>query len=63
MFRGHSTGELASLVTMSRVTYFILQAYTGTTIEEKQTNSEEVLGKMQVNGKEGRNKQGKNSWQ
>ena len=38
-------------VTMSRVTYFILHAHTGTLVSHSQhrKNSGEVLGKMQVN--------------
>ena len=43
IFRGHSTREPAPC----RVTYFILQAYTGT------KKSGEVLEKMQVSGPEG----------
>ena len=41
-------------VTMSRVTYFILQAYTGTGVSHSRhrKNSGEVLEKMQVNGPE-----------
>ena len=43
IFRGHSTREPAS----GRVTYFILQAYTGTTCKPQPTQekSGEVLGK------------------
>ena len=42
-------------VTMSRVTYFILQAHTGTSVSHSKhrKNLEEVLEKMQVNGPEG----------
>ena len=38
-----------------RVTYFILQAYTGTGVSHSQHREKngEVLGKMQVNGLEG----------
>ena len=43
VFRGHSTREPAS----SRMTYFLLRAYTGT------KKSGEVLEKMQMNGPEG----------
>ena len=51
IFRGHSTRESAS----SRVTYFILRAYTGTGVSqsEHRKKSGEVLEKMQVNGPEG----------
>ena len=51
IFRGHSTREPAS----SRVTYFILRAYTGTSVSQSQhrKKSGEVLEKMQVNGLEG----------
>ena len=51
MFRGHSTREPAS----SRVTYFILRAYTGTMCKPQPTQEKagEVLEKMQVNGPEG----------
>ena len=49
----YSTREPAS----SSVTYFILWAYTGT------KKLGEGLEKMQVNGPEGRNKQGRNPWQ
>ena len=50
-FRGHSTRESAS----SRVTYFILRAYTGTAVSHSQQKkkSGEALEKMQVNGPEG----------
>ena len=51
LFRGHSTREPAS----GRVTYFILQGYTGTMRQPqpKQEKSGKVLEKMQVNGPEG----------
>ncbi|WP_419602539.1 hypothetical protein, partial [Thiolapillus sp.] len=51
IFRGHSTREPAS----SRLTYFILRAYTGTSVSQSQhrKKSGEVLEKMQVNGLEG----------
>ena len=51
IFRGHSTREPAS----SRVTYFILRAYTGTGVSHSQRRKKmgEVLEKMQVNGLEG----------
>ena len=51
IFRSHSTQEPAS----SRVTYFILQAYTGTGVSHSQhrKNLGEVLKKMQENGPEG----------
>ena len=50
IFRGHATREPAS----SRVTYFILRAYTGTGVSHSQhrENSGEIL-KMQANGLEG----------
>ena len=50
-FHGHSTREPAS----SRVTYFILRAYTGTSVNHSQSRkkSGQVLEKMQVNGLEG----------
>ena len=50
IFREHSTREPAS----SKVTYFILRAYTGTSISRSQhrKNLEEVLEKMKVNGPE-----------
>ena len=49
--RGHSTRESTS----SRVTHFILQAYTGTgvSLSQHRKKSGEVLEKMQVNGPEG----------
>ena len=55
MFRGESTQEPASVVTTSRVTYFILRAHTGTgvSLSQHRRNSEEVLEKMQVNGPRG----------
>ena len=39
----------------NRVTYFILQAYTGTVVSHSQQrkNSGQVLEKMQLNGQEG----------
>ena len=49
-------GNLHQLsVTMSRVTYFILWAHTGTAVRHSQHRKdlEEVLEKMQVNGPEG----------
>ena len=51
LFRGHSTREPAS----GRVTYFILQGYTGTMRQPQPTQekSGKVLEKMQVNGPEG----------
>ena len=51
IFRGHSTREPAA----SRVTYFILRAYTGTGVSQSQhrKKSGEVSEKMQVNGLEG----------
>ena len=51
IFRGHSTWESAS----SRVTYFILQVSTGTSVSQSQhrKKSGEVLEKIQVNGLEG----------
>ena len=52
LLRGHLTPEPAS----SRVTYFILRAYTGTGVSHSQRRkkkSGEVLGKMLVNGLEG----------
>ena len=51
IFREHTTRKPAS----SRVTYFILWAYTGTGVShsEHRNYSEEVLEKMQVNGPEG----------
>ena len=58
IFLGHSTREPAS----SKVTYFILRGPTQEPVlaaantgkqQTKQTNSGEVLGKMQVNGPEG----------
>ena len=51
IFRGHSTPEPAS----SRLTYFILRAYTGTSVSQRQQRKklEEDLEKMQVNGPEG----------
>ena len=50
IFREHSTRERAS----SRVTFFILRTYTGTSVSHSQhrKKSEEVLEKMQVNGPE-----------
>ena len=54
IFRGRSTREPAS----SRVTYFILRAYTGTVVSHSQywkKKSGEVLEKIQVNGPKGRN--------
>ena len=61
IFRGHLTREPASNI----VAYFILRAYTGTDVSHNQhgEKSGEVLEKMQVNGPEGRNKQGRNRWQ
>ena len=52
IFRGHPTREPAS----SRVTYFILRAYTGNGVSHSQhrKKSEEVLEKMRVNGAEGK---------
>ena len=50
---GTQHGNLHQLsVTTSRVTYFILQAHTGTGVSHSQyrANSGEVLEKMQVNG-------------
>ena len=51
IFRGHSTREPAS----SRVTYFIMRAYTGTgvSLSQHRTKSGEVSEKMLVNGQEG----------
>ena len=51
IFRRHSTQEPAS----SRVTYFILRAYTGTSISQSQhrKKSGEVLEKIEVNGADG----------
>ena len=51
IFRRHSTRETAS----SRVTYFILRAYTGTGVSHSQhrKKSAKILEKMQVNGPEG----------
>ena len=51
IFLGHSTREPAS----NRLTYFILRAYTGTSVSQSQhrKKSGEVLEKMQVNGLEG----------
>ena len=51
IFCEHSTREPA----FSRVTYFILQAYTGTGVSHSQhrKKSGEVLEIMQVNGPEG----------
>ena len=51
MFRGHSTQEPAA----SRMTCFILRAYTGTGVSHSQhkKKSGEILEKMQVNGPEG----------
>ena len=51
IFRGHSTRELA----FSRVTYFILRAYTGTGVSHSyhRKNSGEVWKKMRVDGPEG----------
>ena len=50
-FRWHSAREHAT----SRMTYFILRAYTGTGVSHSQRRkkSGEVLEKMQVNGQEG----------
>ena len=61
IFRGHSTREPTS----GRVTYFFLRAYTGTMCQPQPTQEKlgEVQEKMQVNGPEGRNKQGRNPWQ
>ena len=55
IFRGESTREPASNVSMSRMTYFILGAQTGTGVSHSQhrKNSGEVLEKMQMNGPEG----------
>ena len=52
IFHEHSVWDPAS----SRVAYFILQAYTGTSISHSshRKNSGEVLEKMQVNGPEGK---------
>ena len=52
MFREHSTREPV----FSRMTYFILRAYTGTSVSHSQRrkNSGEVLEKMHVNGQEGK---------
>ena len=49
--RGHSTREPAS----KRATYFILRAYTGTSVSHSQhrNNRERFWEKMQVNGPEG----------
>ena len=51
MFRRHSTRENAS----SRVTHFILRAYTGTGFSHSQHRNKigRGFGKMQVNGPEG----------
>ena len=56
----HSAREPASIVTMSRVTYFILQTHTGTGVSHSQCrkNLGEVVEKMQVNGQEGQ----KSAW-
>ena len=50
IFCGHSTWEPAS----SRLTYFVLRAYTETSVNQSQhrKKSGEVLEKMQVNGLE-----------
>ena len=55
IFRGHLTREPASVLLMSRVTYFILRAHTGSSVSHSQhkNSSGEVLEKMQVNGPEG----------
>ena len=53
---GTQHGNLHQLsVTMSRMTYFILRAHTGTGASHRQhrKHSEEVSEKMQVNGPEG----------
>ena len=53
---GTQHGNLQKLsVMMSRMTYFILQAHTGTGVSHSQhrKNSGDVLEKMQVNGPEG----------
>ena len=52
IFHGHSTQEPA----FSRVAYFILWAYTGTSVSNSQhgKKSGEVLEKMQVNGPDGK---------
>ena len=53
---GIQHGNLHQLsATMSRVTYFILQANTGTghNHSRQRKNSGEVMEKMQVNGQEG----------
>ena len=50
IFCGHSTWETAS----SRVTYFILRAYTGTGVSHSRHRKKwDRFGKMQVNGPEG----------
>ena len=51
IFRGHSTREPAS----SRMTYFILRAYTGSCVSHSQRKkkSREAVEKMQMNGLEG----------
>ena len=51
IFRGHSTRDPAS----RRVTYFILRAYTGTSVSHSQprTKTGEVVKKAQVIGPEG----------
>ena len=64
IFRGHSTRDLHQLsVTMSRVTYFIMWAHTGTGVTHSQQtkSSGEVWKKYRWLGRRGRNKQGKNS--
>ena len=53
---GTQHGNLQQLyVTISRLTYFILRAHTGTGVRHSQhmKNSEDVMEKLQVNGPEG----------
>ena len=61
IFRGHSKREPAS----SKVTYFILRAYTGTGISHSQHWKKlgEVSEKCRWMDRKGRNKQGRNPWQ
>ena len=60
-FREHSTRKPAS----SRVTYYILRAYTaaGASHSLYRKKSVEVLEKMQVNGPEGQKLAGRDPWQ
>ena len=61
IFCRHSTREPAS----SRVTYFILRVYTGTSVSHSQhmKKSRELLKKCRWMDRKGRNKQGRNPWQ